>query len=82
MKDLVETTAEAIYGNFFVDEWPPKHAPDLGMGATEFREAARLALVAASEWIETRHGALHPGCVLLRRHIADALNAEKEDANG
>lgn len=46
---MIERVARAIYQNFFDDEWPPKTAPDLGMGADDFRKAARAAIEAMME---------------------------------
>lgn len=41
----IEKVAEAIYLSFFLPDWPPKHAVDLGMEADDFRRAARNVLI-------------------------------------
>ena len=49
MNEVIERAAAAVYGHFFCDDWPPKHAPDLGMEADAWREAVRKALAALRE---------------------------------
>jgi len=45
-ESAVETVAKAIYLSFFIPDWPPGHAVDLGMDADSFRRAARNVLKA------------------------------------
>ena len=46
---MIERVAQAFYKHFFEGDWPPETEVDIGMGADDFREAARAAIEAMRE---------------------------------
>jgi hypothetical protein len=50
MSEMIERVAKVIYDKFYSDNWPPTHesnrqdSPNFGMGAENFRLAARAAI--------------------------------------
>jgi hypothetical protein len=49
MNEMVERVARTIFEHWFLDDWPPTHAVDLGMDADDFRAAAKEVIRAMRE---------------------------------